>query len=231
MNRVVGRYLFASRSIVLSGVMTIASGVTVLAASTPTLTQSITAGTLTTDILDDTHTPVIAPATGMTQKSFSSECRTGIDASTGAMGSNTQRVYVTNPSGADGGWTLSIAATSGPTALWTSGSNTYDFNDPTGGGCTDGADADSRAGQLTIDPSIATVNLDCVECTQTGITKGSLASFSQGTLDSVTLLSAGPSADKVWQGYLTGVGLSQTIPAQTPAGNYSLNLTLTAVAL
>lgn len=231
MNKIRSSYRVASRGILMSGMVVALCGAPTFAANTPTLTQSITAGTLATDILDASRNPVVAPSAAMTQKSFSSECRTGGDASTGVIGSGTQRVYVTNPSGADGGWTLSVAATSGPTGLWASGANSYDFNDPTAAGCSDGGDTDSRAGQLTLDPSAATVTLDCVECTQTGITKGSPASFNQGVLDSVTLLSASASADRVWQGYITGVGLSQTIPAQTPAGNYTLNLTLTAVAL
>ncbi len=130
-------------------------------------------------------------------------------------------MYTINPDGADNGWTLTIAATSGVTTLWQNGGSTqnYDFNDPTGAnpGCTDGGDADSRPGQLTIDPSVSTINLDCGTCVATNVTKGSSTGFNQGTTDSVTLLNAAAASDDIWRGYLTGVGLSQTIPAEQPA--------------
>lgn len=203
----------------------------VSAANTPTFNQQINAGTLSSDIKDGTRTPVASPSVSMTAKNFSDTCQDGVNASTGTFGTATERAYVTNPSGANSGWTLSLAATGGPTALWTSGANTYDFNDATTAGCTDGIDTDTKAGQLTIDPSVGAITTDCVSCGMTGITKGSQAGFVEGGPDNITLISAGSTSDDVWQGYITGVGLSQTIPAETAAGTYTLNLTLTAVAL
>ena len=50
-------------------------------------------------------------------------------------------------------------------------------------------------------------------------------------LDSVTLLNAAAASDDIWRGYLTGVGMSQTIPAEQPADSYSVNMTLTAAAI
>lgn len=232
MSRVLNKYVKTGIVVLISGLTMSLGNLTAFAANTPTLTQQINAGVLSTDILDGSHVTVASPTAAMSTKNFSSTCLSGGNASTGSLGTTSQRVYVINPSGADNGWTLSIAATAGPTAQWTNAANDkYDFNDSATAGCTDGADTDTKSGQLTINPSSSTLTLDCTSCTNTGITKGSSTAFSEGTVDSVTLLSAGPTADKVWEGYLTGIALSQTIPGDTPAGAYSLNLTLTAVAL
>jgi hypothetical protein len=208
----------------------------VSAANTPTLNQTINAGTISTDILDSGRTPVGSPSAAMGAKTFSFDCQYGGNASTGTLGSTSERVYVINPNAAINGWTLTIAATSGVNARWQNGGATryIDFNDPSGAnpGCNDGADAtDTTAGQLTIDPSVSTITTDCLTCVATNITKGSSTGYNQGTTDSVTLLNAAAASDDIWRGYLTGVGLSQTIPAEQPADSYSINLTLTATAL
>ena len=68
-------------------------------------------------------------------------------------------------------------------------------------------------------------------CSATDITKGSSASFSEGVTDSITLLTAGASADTSCYWDFTGVSVSQTIPAEQPVDNYSINMTLTVTAL
>ncbi len=203
------------------------------AASTPTLTQTITAGVLSTDILDASRNPVASPSVSMSSKAFTFDCQTGANASTGTLGTNTERLYVINPGGANNGWNLTIAATGGATNTWANGGATrrIDFNDPTTAGCTDGGDADSASGQMTIDPSVSTLTTDCTTCTTTGVTKGASAAFAQGVTDSLTLLSAAAGSDDVWRGYQTGNSLSQVIPGETPADSYTLNMTLTATAL
>jgi len=204
---------------------------TVFAANNSTFNQTINAGTLTTDILDASRNTVASPAVAMSAKNFSFNCQSSGSASTGTFGTNTERIYVTNPGAANNGWTLALAATSGATAVWTSGGNTFDFNDAGGSGCTDGADADSKGGQLTVDPSAGTITTDCGTCVATNITKGSSTGYVEGTTDSVTLLNAAAASDDVWRGYLSGAGLSQTIPAETAAGTFTLNMTLTVTAL
>jgi hypothetical protein len=202
------------------------------AAPTPTLNQTINAGVLSTDILDASQVTVASPSFSMTAKSTSFTCQSGGSASTGTLGSNTQRLYVNNPGASNTGFTLTMAATSGPTAVWTSGGNTFDFNDAGGSGCTDGADTDSVAGQLTVDPSVSTITTDCGgTCTSTGVAKGTSTGYVEGGPDSVTLINAGPTSDDIWRGYMTGAGLSQTIPASQPGGTYTLNMTLTATAI
>jgi len=202
------------------------------AASTPTFNQTINPGVLSTDILDASRVPVVSPSVAMTAKAFLFSCASGASASTGTFGSGAQRIYVINPNGANNGWTLTMAATAGATAVWSDGgTNSYDFNDPTTAGCTDGADTDTKIGQLSVDPSVSTLTTDCASCVVTNVTKGSSSAFVETTLNSITLLSASLASDDVWRGYLTGVNLSQTIPAEQPAASYTLNMTLTATAL
>ncbi len=199
------------------------------------VTQTINSGVLSTDILDATRAAVALPTFAMSAKSFSFDCYAGGSASTGTLGSNTQRLYISNPSGANNGWNLTMAATGGATSTWSNSGATqkFDFNDPTGGtaGCSDGADADLFAGQMTVDASAGTLTTDCASCTSTGVTKGSSTAFNQGTTDSITLVSAALASDDVWRGYLTGATISQTIPAEQAADSYSVSLTLTATAL
>ena len=207
---------------------------TASAANTPTLNQTINAGSLSTDILNASRVAVGSPSAAFSAKTFSFDCQYGGAASTASLGSDSERAYVINPNAANNGWTLTIAATSGATALWQNGGSTqnYDFNDPTGvnPGCSDGADTDSKAGQLSIDPSAATINLDCMTCTSSNVTKGSATAFNQGTTDAITLLNAAAASDDIWRGYLTGVAMSQTIPAEQPADSYSVNMTITVTA-
>lgn len=206
---------------------------TVFSANTPNFTQTINSGVLATDILDNNRATVASPSVALGAKTFSFDCYSGGTASTGLLGTNTQRVYVMNPDAADNGWTLTIAATSGNTSVWDAGAATdYDFNDPTGSGCTDGGgDADAFGGQMTINANAGTLTTDCVSCTTTNVTKGSSNAFNQGTTDSITLLSAASGSDDVWRGYMTDISVSQTIPAEQVAGSYSLGMTLTVTAL
>lgn len=186
--------------------------------ATTDVTQTINAGSLTAAVLDASRVPVGSPSFAMTATGFSFDCQTA----TGTMGSGTQRIYIVNPSATSGqSWTLTINGT-GPE--WTDGGDSYDFDDPTGSGCTNG--------QLTLDPSSGTATLtdDCTstECTTATVTQGSADALDSGT--PVTLLSAATDAATVYRGYLTGIGLSQEIPGETPAGNYTLPMTITATA-
>jgi hypothetical protein len=194
--------------------------VTVIAA-TPTfaqaanVTQQINGGSLSAAVLDASRVTVASPSFGMSAGGYSFNCQTV----TVTLGSNTQRLYVLNPSATTSGqaWNLSFAAT-GP---WTSGSNTYAYNQAAGSGCT--------SGQLTVNPAAGVVTADCTStaCTGATITKGSSAAMTGST--AVTLLSA-PVGTTIWRGYVTGVGLSQQIPAEQVAGSYTLPVTLTATA-
>ena len=218
-------------AVVVSLFVAVAMPATTFAAPTPMLNQTINAGVLSTDILDASQAPVASPSFNMSAQSTSFTCLSGGSASTGTLGADAQRLYVIDPGAANNGWTLAMAATSGPTAVWTSGGNTFDFNDSGTAGCADSVvDTDLVGGQLTVNPLAGTITTDCTGCTATYVTKGSASAFLEGTVPSITLLNASAATENVWRGYLTGAGLSQTIPASTPGGTYTLNMTLTATA-
>ena len=187
------------------------------ASNTPTLSQTVNAGTLTTNIYqsDDT-TPVASPSVSFAAINRSFSCQTN----TATLGDANNKLNVTN-FGTNNGWTLTMAATGGAASTWSDGTHTYKFNDATGSGCTNG--------QMTVDPSGSTLTLDCNSaCTSTGVTKGSSTAYVSGTTDSVTLASS--TSGSAWEGYLTGISLSQKIPASQAAGAYTLGMTITVTA-
>jgi len=179
---------------------------------------------LSADIVDGSGNTVASPSASMSTASRSFQCQTV----TGTLGTGTQKMrvsnYTTNPA-----WTLSIAATSGATADWSAGTPKYDFNDSSGSGCSDGADADSLAGQLTIDPSVASLS-PSAGCSNTNVSLGASSAFNQGVTDSITIASSTSSAGYNCYWDITGTSLSQTIPAAQANGSYSINMTLTIAA-
>lgn len=213
-------------AVTLSFILAFGSVTQAIAATTSNFTQTITAGTLTADIVDDSYVTVGSPSVTMTSTAFSFSCQTA----TGTFGSNTQRLYVSNPDGADNGWTLSVAA-SATTDVWDSAGTDFDFNDPTSSGCTDGADADSLGGQMTVDPSTGTITQGSSANGTTGVSLGSSDAFEEGTTDSVTLMSSDGTID-IGDWYLTGVGISQTIPAEQPAASdYNIDMVISVAAI
>lgn len=201
----------------------------VFAASTSEFQVTINSGTLSVDIADstDSFSTVGSPSVAFSASDFSFSC----SSTDGILGTATESIYVQNPDAADSGWTVSIAA-SDPTDVWDSAGTDFDFNDPTTSGCADGGDTDSLAGQLTVDASGGTLTAgDCASCATTNITLGSSNAFEEGVTDSVTLLTGAAGSDDVGDWYLTGVDLSQTIPAEQPAASdYTLSMTLSVVA-
>ena len=125
---------------------------------------------------------------------------------------------------------MSIAATGGTTDLWRNGENTffYDFNDSTAN-AEDGGDTDNYGGQLSIDPSGATL-IPGGGCSSSGVTLGSSSSFEEDVINSILLVNAS-SADSNCDWEVTGIDLSQSIPREQVADSYSLSFTLTIAAI
>lgn len=168
------------------------------------------AGSLSVDIVDSGGTPVGSPSVTFGAKVFNWIAQT----STGTLGVAAQKIRVNNTTGTPS-WTLSVAATSGPTALWSDGSNTYDFN------------GSAVAGRLEVDASGSTITPQG-GCSTTGLSKGTATYFAQGTQDSINLVTAGGSAQTNCYWDITGVNLNQDIPASQAIGSYSIVMTLTA---
>jgi hypothetical protein len=180
------------------------------------------AGSLSVNIVDAGGTPVATPAIVINSSTSSFAFQTV----GGTFGTSAQRVRVSNTT-LDHLWNLTIAAAAGPTALMSAGTQKYDFNDPTAG-AVDGADADAFGGQMTLNPTLGVL---AGTCSGTGISQGSSASFSEGANNSITLLTAGSTADTDCFWDFTGVGVSQTIPAEQAANSYSLDMILTITAI
>lgn len=216
------------KSAFVAAIALIALPVSYAAASgTSNFQQTINSGVLSSNIVDGTYAAVSSPSVAMSNATFALNCQT----ITGTFGTSSQKLYVSNLGTANDGWTLTVAA-SAATSVWDGAASDFDFNDPTTSGCTDGADADSVGGQLTIDASAATLATgQCVSCSTSSITKGSAAAFSSGVTDNLTLLSAAAGSSDAGDWTLTGVSLSQTLPAeQAAASDYDINMVLTATA-
>lgn len=179
-------------------------------------------GTLSVDIVDSGGSSVSSPSVNFAAVAFSFAFQTA----TSTFGVASEKIRVNNGTG-NAAWSMSIAAATS-TSVWTATSSSYDFNDPTAS-AGDGADGDSVGGQLTINPSGATLTPDS-GCSSTGISLGSESSFSEGVTDSITLANANSSADVVCLWDITDISLSQTVPAEQTASSYQINLTLSIIA-
>lgn len=188
-------------------------GATAHAATTATskLEQVINVGTLSTDIRSSSDAVINTPTFAMGAVNVSTTAQT----STGTFGENEKRITVDNPGGANNGWTLTLNATTPGTGKWEDGAKSYSYN------------GTAATGQLTVNPAAGT--LSSVVGASTGITLGAQTAFT-GTAP-VTLINAAANSDDVWRGYVTGVGLSQSIPAAQAAGTYTLPMTQTVTAI
>lgn len=154
---------------------------------------------------------------------------TGCQLPSGSFGTSSQRLRIKN-SLSGTGWNISLAATGGAAALWerTDLAADYDYNDPAG--CTNpGSDGDGEGGQLGVDPTPATFTPD-PECGVTGISRGSSANFTQGSINSITVLNASAAASLYCYWDVTGVTVTQQLSPAQEEGMYSLDLTATVVA-
>lgn len=181
-------------------------------------------GSLGVDIVDSGGSSVASPSLNFAGLAASSSCQT----STATFGQSGQKIRLTNGT-ATPGWSLSIAASSGTGTNWNSGLADYDYNDASGGGCSDGVDGDANAGQLSVNPSGATITPEA-GCTNSGISLSSSSGFSEGSIDSIAIATASPSAETDCYWDFTDIGLSQTIPSYQASGAYQLDITITTVA-
>ncbi|MFH0873887.1 MAG: hypothetical protein V1846_03585 [Candidatus Komeilibacteria bacterium] len=185
-----------------------------------TLSQTINAGTLAVAIVDADGATVGSPSVTFGAMTYSFSAAT----TTGTLGASAQRIRVSNPT-ATAAWTVALAATSGATATWSDGgSNTMDFNDP--GYSQDGDDDDTKGGRLAVDPSGGSLS-GVSGCSTDNVSLGSSSAFNEGPTNSITIFSSTTAATYCrWD--LTGVALTQSVPASQPPATYTLGLTLTA---
>ena len=183
------------------------------------LALGTTTGALSVTIQDGSGDTVTSPSV-----SFANAGRSdGTQTITGTLGTTSEKIVVGNSTN-NTQWSLTVAA-SNTTALWVDGTKSFDFNDTV----ADGTDTDSVGGGLTIDPSGMSITAS-TGCDTDGITKGSSTVFSEGSTDTVTLVTAGLTADANCFWDLTGISLSQQVPGGQAEGTYTLDMTLTVTA-
>lgn len=179
-------------------------------------------GSLSVDIVDSGGNSVSSPSLALSPLSFAFSSQI----SWGNFGVTNEKIRVTNTTSTPG-WSLSLSAS--PTVLWNSAGTDYDFNDPTAN-AVDGGDDDLFGGQLHVNPSVATITPQS-GCSNTDVSLGSSSSFSEGIVNTITLLTGGSSSQTGCYWDLTGVYLSQTVPKEQPvASDYNINFVLTIVA-
>lgn len=184
-------------------------------------------GSLDIDIVNAGGASVASPSMPFSSVIVQPDCQN----STATLGLASQIIRVTNNI-ATAGWTVSMAASDGPAAYWTNGTNgQYDYNDTAGApsGCTDGGDTDSLAGKLTVNPATATLTPQS-GCSSTGTSLGASSSFSEGVVNAITLFTASSATPRFCYFSVTGIGMTQQIPTYRPVGSYGLNFALTVLA-
>ena len=183
------------------------------ATTASTLNQTINAGTLNIAIVDSDNATVSSPSVTFSAATFSFATQD----TTGTLGTTDENIRLDNPT-STAAWNVTLAATGGNSAVWhNSGSTqTYPYN----------AAAQSD-GRLAVDPSVGTIT-PWGSCSGSNVSKGGADFFVTAT-PNITLMSASSSADPYCRWYLTGVGMTQTIPAIQPVDSYTLPMTLTAI--
>ena len=126
------------------------------------------------------------------------------------------------------GWSVSLAATGGPTAKWTQTGSTanYAFNS-----------TNVDQGQLSVDLSSSAFTASGSTplgqaCTTAGLSYGAGGAFVAGTAsaNAITLATASSSSGLTCLFKLQDISLKQTIPAYQKPGTYTLPVTVTVVA-
>lgn len=176
--------------------------------------------------VDASGASLAAPSFPLATRLLLNSCQT----TTGSISTSAQRIRVSQ-TGPAAGWSVSMAPTNGSTASWqrVGGGTGYDFNDPSGSpaGCGSGSDGDGLAGQMTINPSNMTSTPQS-GCTTTGTSLGSSANFSS-SVQAITIASGSTSAQSNCFRDFYGGTITQTIPPSQPAGQYNIDMTVTAV--
>lgn len=197
--------------------------------ATANFTMSILPQPLAVTVVDDNFNPIEEPEVSFPEATYApNECRELI----AQLASPDQQIYVRNFDAADNGWTVTLS-TESPTATWTSGEYAFDFNDPTGDGCTDGDDADNLAGSMQIYTQSDSLDSGlCPLCSSNFVNRVPDGVFHESAgLNTITLVYATSDSDNRGDWTLSDIIVRQTIPASQPAaGDYEIPLLLSITA-
>lgn len=175
------------------------------AATNPSFTQVINAGTQSVDIVDGSGVSVGSPSVAFGAVNFDFACQTA----TGTLGTASQKISVKNPKKA--GIKVDLNAVTPATDKWTSGADNYKYNDATNTGCD--------FGQLTVSGGTFTKTAGANTPTYT-LPGGAFSGTSPVTLLNNTSTSA-------YNAELTNYSLSQKVPAEQADGSYTLPMNIT----
>ncbi len=196
------------------------------------LSITVNEGILTVSIVDNDGNVVASPTVpfgAVTTQFIDQETTASLGTPTDTLASVTQQILLANPTDTEA-WTVAMAATGGPTAEWSEGTFTMDFNGAAGASegrlTVNPQHADVRIRQAEFDPTTAAITGE--NTNTTGISAGTEDTYDQaGGTNSITLFSSTTGDD--YNGYLIrGIELRQNVPAQQEAGNYTLDMTITA---
>ncbi len=142
---------------------------------------------------------------------------------TGILGTGDEQIFVANLTSVQP-WTVNMAAKYGPETLWSD--IPLGYGDDCTNACMDYNNG-TGIGQLTVDPSTGQVIREDYGDTD-GIILGTKTAFVQGYKNSVMLFRS--SSAEAYHGYsLTGVTLTQTVPAEQLPRGYTLDMAITIV--
>lgn len=178
------------------------------AATTPTLSQIINAGTLSVDIVNGSGVAIASPSVAFPATNFSFSCQPSV----ATLGTASQKIAVKNPLA--GGVKVDLNAVTPATDKWTSGSDNYAYNVAAGSGCT--------SGQLAVSGGTFTKTVGAGTPVQT-MPGGAFVGASPVTLLNNT-------GTVRYEAELTNYTLTQQIPAEQPQGSYSLPMNVSYIA-
>lgn len=179
-------------------------------------------GDLSIRFANSSNATLTDPTTTFTSTTTNSVAQT----TTGALSNaSTQQLEVANSSSSTG-WSVSLAATNGPTTKWmrSDSGSSYPFNNAT-----------AANGQLSINTSSGAFTATGTTpsgsaCSTTGLAFGSNSSFVSGSVDAVTIATASSASGFNCTFKLQNINLSQIVPKYQPSGTYTINMTATVVA-
>ena len=181
-------------------------------------------GSLDIRFADAANATLTNPTTGFSAAMTSKTAST----TTAKLSNNSSQQLEVANSLSTTGWSVSLAATGGPTAKWaqTGGTANYAFNN-----------TNADQGQLSVDLSSSVFTASGSTplgqaCTTAGLSYGAGGAFVAGTAsaNAITLATASSSSGLTCLFKLQNISLKQTIPAYQKPGAYTLPVTVTVVA-
>ena len=181
-------------------------------------------GSLDIRFTDAANATLTNPTTGFSAAMTSKTAST----TTAKLSNNSSQQLEVANSLSTTGWSVSLAATGGPTAKWaqTGGTANYAFNN-----------TNADQGQLSVDLSSSVFTASGSTplgqaCTTAGLSYGAGGAFVAGTAsaNAITLATASSSSGLTCLFKLQNISLKQTVPAYQKPGTYTLPVTVTVVA-